>query len=59
MTHSEKLEAIWNAKHPDYRHVREDGTKVVLVLRKEGTCSVPLECLTDDEIERLLPKAKK
>jgi hypothetical protein len=57
MTHAEKLDIIWEAKHPDYKGMR-NGQRCVLVLRSEGTCSVPLESLTDDEVERLLPKTK-
>ncbi|MEX1841155.1 hypothetical protein KMW40_12090 [Enterobacter cloacae] len=45
-----KLEAIWKHTHRDYKGER-DGVRSILVCRN-GTISVPLECLTDKEIEQ-------
>lgn len=59
MTREQKLAAIWRTTHQDYKGKREDGTKCVLVLRLGGTCSVPLSALTNEEIERKLPKGDR
>ncbi|MFZ5272575.1 hypothetical protein [Enterobacter asburiae] len=45
-----KLEAIWKHTHRDYKG-ESDGVRSILVCRN-GTISVPLECLTDKEIEQ-------
>lgn len=50
MTRAQKLATIWRRKHRDYKG-KIDGVKYVLVLRQGGTCSVPLDSLTDEEIE--------
>lgn len=49
----ECLERIWRQTHRDYRS-STNGVRKILVLRQGGTCLVPLECLTDDEIKRKL-----
>lgn len=46
----QKLEAIWKYTHRDYKGESE-GARSILVCRN-GTISVPLECLTDAEIEQ-------
>ncbi|HBK4813210.1 TPA: hypothetical protein LLT22_001542 [Enterobacter asburiae] len=45
-----KLEAIWKHTHRDYKG-ESDGVRSILVCRN-GTISVPLESLTDKEIEQ-------
>ncbi|PAO24645.1 hypothetical protein [Enterobacter roggenkampii] len=45
-----KLEAIWKHTHRDYKG-ESDGVRSILVCRN-GTISVPLEGLTDKEIEQ-------
>ena len=45
-----KLEAIWKHTHRDYKGESE-GVRSILVCRN-GTISVPLECLTDKEIQQ-------
>lgn len=45
-----KLEAIWKHTHRDYKG-ESDGVRSILVCRN-GTTSVPLEGLTDKEIEQ-------
>lgn len=45
-----KLEAIWKHTHRDYKG-EHDGVRSILVCRN-GTISVPLESLTDKEIEQ-------
>ncbi|MFP2430274.1 hypothetical protein [Enterobacter ludwigii] len=45
-----KLEAIWQHTHRDYKG-ESDGVRSILVCRN-GTISVPLEGLTDKEIEQ-------
>ncbi|MHA1063448.1 hypothetical protein ACR9GP_06000 [Enterobacter ludwigii] len=45
-----KLEAIWKYTHRDYKG-EQDGVRSILVCRN-GTISVPLESLTDKEIEQ-------
>src|SRR6266581_1549011 len=53
---AEKLDLIWSRTHLDYRGATE-SERYVLVLREGGTWSVPLTALTDEEIERLLPRS--
>lgn len=50
-----RLAAIWKATHRDFKGVFE-GSRQILVLRAGGTCSVPLESLTEAEIADKLPK---
>ncbi|HAT7488644.1 TPA: hypothetical protein QCH64_002737 [Enterobacter asburiae] len=45
-----KLEAIWKHTHRDYKG-EHDGVRSILVCRN-GTISVPLDSLTDKEIEQ-------
>lgn len=56
MTRDQKLKAIWSKTHPDYKGTT-DGVKTILVCRKGATVLCPLDDLTDEEIERHLPKA--
>lgn len=49
-----KLQAIWRKTHRDFKG-NLDGVRCVLVLRSAGTCLVPLDSLTDAEIESKLP----
>ena len=52
------LNLIFRWTHQDYKS--EPGQlKRLLILRKEGTCSVLLSSLTDEEIARHLPYALK
>lgn len=52
----QKLELIWRSTHKDYRSVLA-GQRMILIYREQhGTCLVPLSALTNDEIERKLPK---
>lgn len=67
MTREEKLEAIWNAKHPDFKGIagsenpqawpgEHHGKRTIVVNGgAEGTILKLLENLTDEEIEHLLP----
>ena len=58
MTRAQKLKLVWRHTHRDFKGVAEDGTKrVLLFVPGVGTCSVPLETLTDEQIEAKLPKA--
>lgn len=53
MTEAERsaaLDRIWKQTHRDYKGIRADGTKAILVLRNGGTHSVPLTELTEQEI---------
>lgn len=45
-----KLNLIWNNKHRDYKSIIK-GERYVLALRKGGTSLVPLDSLTDSEID--------
>lgn len=54
MTRDQKLNAIYRATHKDYKG-KVDGVRTIMIYR-EGTCLVRLDDLTDQEIERLLPK---
>jgi len=56
MSREQSLTAIWNKMHGDYRCIRDDGLRWVLVLRDGGTTLVPLDDLSDTEIVRMLPK---
>lgn len=56
MTRDQKLRAIWKNKHRDFKGTM-DGVKTILVYRN-GTTLVPLDDLTDAEIERLMPKGE-
>lgn len=47
-------EYVWHKAHADFRGEREDGTKVVNVLRAGGTWSVPVDDLTEAEIAEKL-----
>ncbi len=58
MTRAEKLNAVWRDTDKDYRSVT-NGERRILVLRQGSTQLVPLTCLTDEEIERRLPKPKE
>lgn len=49
------LAVIWRNTHRDFKGTLEDGTKSILIYR-QGTCLVPLEALTDQEIADRLPK---
>ncbi len=52
MSRDERLKAVWRFKHPDYRGIFE-GSRQVLIYRN-GTVSVPLESLSDDEIRQAI-----
>lgn len=66
MTREEKLEAIWNATHPDFRgHAgdidpeawpQEHRGKRTIVVGGEGGVRKLLEDLSEDEVARLLPR---
>lgn len=58
MTREQKLALIWRYTHKDFRG-KFGGRNSVLALRIGGTCLVPLEELTDTEIEDRLPYAVK
>lgn len=53
-TREQKLETIWKRCHADFKGVT-DGVRMILTYR-DGTVSVPLDSLTDEEIEAKLPK---
>lgn len=67
MTRAEKLEAIWNATHPDFKGIAGEiqphtwpaehrGKRVILVNDGgNGTILKLLEELSDDEIDSRLP----
>lgn len=66
MTREEKLEAIWNATHPDFKGtagemdpdawpVEQHGKRVVLVKGGPGRLMKLLEQLSDDEIDIRMP----
>lgn len=56
MTREQKLTAIYRSMHRDYKGSM-DEVKTVMIYRN-GTCLVPLDDLTDAEIENLMPKKK-
>jgi hypothetical protein len=56
LEHAANLERVWRNTHSDYRG-SINGTRNVLVLREGGTTLVPLDCLTCEEIARMLPKS--
>ena len=45
-----KEAVVWRTTHADFRGTREDGTRVILVLRTGGTTSVALSDLTEAEL---------
>ena len=49
-----RLAAIWGATHKDFKG-RIDGVRMIMVLRG-GSCLVPLDVLTDEEIAQRLPR---
>lgn len=51
-TRKEALATIWRHAHDDYRG-KENGVKTILTYR-QGTVSVDLESLTDNEIKHKL-----
>lgn len=52
MTKEQKLKKIWSKTHKDFRG-KIDGVKMIMLFRSGlGTCLVPLEALTDQEIEK-------
>jgi hypothetical protein len=54
---AELEEAVWAHTHSDFKGVRDDGTRVVLhMVRGEGTCSVPVSSLSEQELRGKLPK---
>lgn len=55
MTRETKLNLIYSHMHRDYRAV-VDGKPHVLVLRRGLTILLPMDCLTDEEIHKLLPR---
>lgn len=57
MTREQKLKAVWQDTHRDYKGTI-DGVKTILVCRKGATVACPLDTLTDKEIEDRLPKAR-
>jgi len=50
-----KLKAVWRKTHRDYK-TTIGGVQCILVLREGGTWLVQLDGLTDEEIERKLPR---
>jgi hypothetical protein len=56
MTREQKLKLVWRHTHNDFKG-KTDGVKCILVYR-QGTVSVPLDDLTDQEIEERLPKQR-
>lgn len=60
MTRQQKLDAIWNAKHPDFRGITADGRRTILVNGGGlGTMLAYLDGLSDQEIEALLPRVRR
>lgn len=67
MTREEKLEAIWNATHADFKGLAGDANPdawprehrgkrtIVVYIKAEGSVLKLLENLTDEEIDYLLP----
>ena len=67
MTREEKLEAIWNATHPDFKgiageatpdawRVEHHGKRTILIDGgRHGTILKLLEDLSDEEIDRCMP----
>ena len=51
VTKAKKLAAIWKDTHRDFRGTLPGG-KTIMILRNGGSCLVPLDALTDEEIER-------
>lgn len=58
LTKAQKLALIYRHTHKDFKGNRPDFGKSVLVFR-DGTCLVPLDQLTDEEIADKLPGALK
>ena len=57
LTRDEQLKLIWRYTHKDYRSIT-NGKRMVLIFRTGvGTCLVPLDSLTADEIANKLPYA--
>lgn len=56
MSREQALNAIWGRMHHDYKCIRDDGLRWVLVLRECGTTLVLLDDLSDAEIARMSPK---
>lgn len=50
MNLQQKLNLIWRKTHPDFKSMK-GGYRSVLVLREAGTCLVPLDTLTEAEVE--------
>jgi hypothetical protein len=57
LTRERKLALIWKHCHRDYKG-KIDGVRTIMTYRN-GTCLVPLDNLTDAEIEDKLPKQYK
>lgn len=49
------LEHVWKTAHSDYKLTRATGERCILVLRREGTCLVPLVELDESEIVARTP----
>lgn len=49
------LEHVWKTTHPDYKLTCDTGERCILVLRREGTCLVPLEKLDESEVVERTP----
>jgi len=58
MTRKEALALVWKHTHRDYKGKLADGTKAIMTFRR-GTVLVPLEGLTDEEIQHALPREKR
>lgn len=58
LSREQQLRLIYRHTHKDYKG-EINGVKGILVLRQSGSCSVPLEQLTDAEIADRLPYAMK
>lgn len=58
MTRDQQLTLIYRHTPRDYKGRREDGTRCILVFEPGvGTCSVPLDSLTDAQVANKLAYA--
>lgn len=49
---------VWKHTHRDYKGVGADGVRRVLhMITNQGTCSVPLSSLTEEELRAKLPRS--
>ena len=57
MTREQKLKLIWTGMHRDFKGTFEGVKRILVMVPGQGTTAVPLDSLTDAQIDEQMPHA--